>query len=584
MKAKKILFLAMVSLGLGGLLSCSEAPISSSSLSQEHTHVFKEGTYACEERRCLTCGKTIEPTEPHQNELLKVTEPTCTNKGFSLYRCKRCETISKSDYKDALGHDYQVGERVESACDHVGYTEFDCSRCESSYKEYLPSLEHQFDESKTIRKEPTCVDYGSINKYCVTCKKTYVTEYIAALGHTPNPQKDVVHKATCEKEGYTSHVCEVCGVSYNDSYLAKLPHEFKTIKNFEATCEHASYLEKACMNCGLIAYEGSGSQKLSHSFGEDGLCLTCHKDYSEANFFTFQKGEQIIPCIEDEIYEHKILSKTDNEAIVGKISKADMDYLLSKGVRSLFIEFGNGDENIRKFTIQAGSQNKIQKPTSAYFDRLVSMQLDLVDGQKKPTSLLEDGAFEFEITHQNGTLESNETYNDFAFRYNFLYEYDEANPATWIHETKGQCNVDYVREKGYRLDYLMEQENYSFKAELSKELLAKKVSEGNTTMKITFTSSFQNDFASGDASKCNYAFFADYKKDGGVSERGAVGSAWIHGGSTKDNTHFTHTFENLDKMDYKTNGIEMNFSTNDMNGKFAGHIYIESISFEGSSL
>ena len=584
-KAKRILLLTIAFLGIGGLISCSEAP-STPSTSQEasHTHVFKEGTFPCEERKCITCGKTIEPTENHQNELLKTTEPTCIRQGFSLYRCKRCETLTKSDYVNALGHDYQVGKKVESTCEHVGYTEFDCSRCESSYKEYLSSLEHQFDESKTARKEPNCVDYGSVTKYCVTCQKTYVTEYLPALGHTPITSKDVLHQATCQKEGYTSHVCSVCGVSYDDSYVAKLPHDLVTIKNCEATCEHASYVEKVCLTCGIQEFEGGAVQKLSHSFGEDGLCVTCHKNYKEANFFTFQKGEKIIPCIENETYEHKILSSTDDEAIIGKISKSDMDYLLSKGVRSLFVEFGNGDENARKFTIKAGSNRKTRKAAGNYFDRLAAMQLDLANAEGKPTSLLKDGAFEFEITHENADSTSSETYDDFAFRYNFLYNYNEEDPATWIKETKGECNVDYVEGKGYRLDYLMETESYSFKATLPAELLAKKVAERNTSMKMTFTTAFQNDFASGNAYQCSYDFYANYKKGSGVSEREQVGAAWIQTGTTTDNIHFTHTFSDLDKMDFETSGIEMNFSTNDVFGKFAGYIYIESISFEGASL
>ena len=584
MKAKRILLLTVASLGIGGLISCSQAPTSSSSLSEEHTHVFKEGTYPCEERKCITCGKTTEPTEAHQNELLKKTDPTCTNKGFSLYRCKRCETLTKSDYVNALGHDYQVGKKVESTCDSVGYTEFDCSRCDSSYKEYTPSLEHQYDESKTVKKEPTCVNYGSIAKYCVTCKKTYVTEYFPALGHTPILSKDVKHEATCQKEGYTSHVCKVCGESYDDSYVAKLPHEFTTIKNFEATCEHASYVEKVCLSCGLNTYEGGDSQKLSHSFGEDGLCATCHKDYKEANFFTFQKGEKVIPCIENETYEHKILSTTDSEPIVGKISQADMDHLLSKGVRSLFVELGNGDTNVRKFTLKAGSQRKTRKATGTYFDRLSAMQLDLLDANDKPTSLLKDGAFEFEITHQNEDLESKETFNDFAFRYNFLYRYSKEDPASWIAETKGECNVDYVEGKGYRFDYLMEKESNSFKASISNELLKKAVSEGNTTMKMTFRTPFQNDFALGKSYQCSYDFYANYKQESGASERKQIKAAWIHTGDTTDNVRFTHTFTGLNKMDFENAGIEMNFSTNDVFGKFAGHIYIESISFEGASL
>ncbi len=234
-KVRKVGLALLVSLtGVSGLLSCSQTGAETSSSQAIHVHTFAEGTFPCQERKCLECGMIISPTAEHENQLRRTVAPTCLNKGYSVYICKNCGTVSQNDFVNALGHDYQKGEEVAPSCSSVGYTEFVCSRCEDSYKQYLPSLEHQFEESSAVVTPPTCTHYGTVSKHCSTCGQDFVTEYTAPLGHAATPGKDKVIAPTCTKEGHTEHLCSTCGESYSDTFVAKLDHDF-LVTALEAT-------------------------------------------------------------------------------------------------------------------------------------------------------------------------------------------------------------------------------------------------------------------------------------------------------------------------------------------------------------
>lgn len=198
-KAKTLaMALALGLCGLSAAVSCSGGNSNAvSSSEQAHVHTFKQGSHPCQERTCLECGSKVEASQAHSNVLSRKVEPTCENRGYSIYVCSECGTTTKSDYLAALGHDYVKGMTVEPTCDSVGYTVFSCSRCEDEYKEYVPQGNHAYDEALTVVIAPTCTHYGKTVKHCLTCDKDIITEYTSPLGHTPASGKDTVVAPTC---------------------------------------------------------------------------------------------------------------------------------------------------------------------------------------------------------------------------------------------------------------------------------------------------------------------------------------------------------------------------------------------------
>ncbi len=109
-----------------------------------------------------------------------VTEPTCTEVGFSTYTCSKCNDSYTAQEVDALGHDYKE-EVTESTCTDKGFSTFTCTRCDSSYKDKeVAALGHDYKEEVT---EPTCTDGGYTTYTCARCDNSYKDKEVAALGH-----------------------------------------------------------------------------------------------------------------------------------------------------------------------------------------------------------------------------------------------------------------------------------------------------------------------------------------------------------------------------------------------------------------
>ena len=145
-------------------------------------------------RTCGTCGEVedgVIPSLEHvHNYTTVVTQPTCTEGGYTTYTCK-CGDIYTDDETDALGH--TEGEAV---------------------------VENEVD--------PTCTVAGSYESvvYCSVCNAelSRTTVPVDALGHTPVVDEAV--DPTCTATGLTegSH-CDVCGeVLVAQETVEKLAH------------------------------------------------------------------------------------------------------------------------------------------------------------------------------------------------------------------------------------------------------------------------------------------------------------------------------------------------------------------------
>ena len=119
-----------------------------------------------------------------------VTDPDCTNKGYTTYICDECNVRYTSDYVPALGHDW---------CDCAEENE-NCADCT-----YVA---------------PTCVEDGGLSHVCRRdgCDEVKV-DVIPATGHTEDPGQTVDHIY------YADCVCAVCGERYvvwDDERLANM--------------------------------------------------------------------------------------------------------------------------------------------------------------------------------------------------------------------------------------------------------------------------------------------------------------------------------------------------------------------------
>ena len=170
--------------------------------------------------RCKDCGKWLSGHEAttegaiHAGPVVNVEakEATCTEAGTTAgTKCSACgEIISGAETVAALGHDISVAVKdVAATCTEGGYTVYKCSRCDVTEKRDLTdSLGHDISVAvKTVA--PTCTEQGYTVYKCSRCDATEKRDFVAAHGHTPVA---VAGKAaTCTEAGLTDGVkCSVC--------------------------------------------------------------------------------------------------------------------------------------------------------------------------------------------------------------------------------------------------------------------------------------------------------------------------------------------------------------------------------------
>ena len=179
-----------------------------------------------------------------------VTDPTCTEAGYTTHTCTICGDSYTDSETEALGHSFTDGictvcgaeegtdcehtyESVvtDPTCTEMGYTTHTCSICGDSYTD----------------TETEMIDHSYVDGICEVCG----AEEPEVCQHT---YEDVVTDPTCTEAGYTTHTCTICGDSYTDSETEALGH---------------SFTDGICTVCGEADTSGC-----AHSYS-DGMCTVC---------------------------------------------------------------------------------------------------------------------------------------------------------------------------------------------------------------------------------------------------------------------------------------------------------------------
>ena len=198
---------------------------------------------------CANCGDTykdsyVEAAGHSFGDWVVTTEPTCTEKGEERRECENCDHFETRAI-DATGHDYKAVV-TEPTCTEQGYTTHSCTECGDTYKDsYVDALGHDYGEWETT-KEATCEENGQEQRICGNCKEVE-SRIVEAIGHD---YEEVVTVPTCTDKGFTTHTCANCGDKYEDSYVDALGHEFGEWTEVKApTCTAAGEDRRDCENC-----------------------------------------------------------------------------------------------------------------------------------------------------------------------------------------------------------------------------------------------------------------------------------------------------------------------------------------------
>ncbi len=231
------------------------------------TWITTEGEYTFVITNSSNRSNTYRFTIAHAFVVVQTVNPTCTEKGYSVYKCLTCDTSYNSDYVQQKGHKF-TQELIGENCTEGAHYIYTCTVCNYQYKsEYLTTGGHKYD--KTVVKA-TCTERGYTIYKCTVCEYTYRDEYTAALGHN---FKVTVLEPTCLKGGYSTYECKRCDYEYVSDYTQAKGHNYE-VTTVEATCTERGYKLHKCSVCS-DEYTTDETFALGHYYTERTQEVSC---------------------------------------------------------------------------------------------------------------------------------------------------------------------------------------------------------------------------------------------------------------------------------------------------------------------
>lgn len=209
----------------------------------------------------------------------------CGIKGYNGYKCKNCNYVYR-EWIPALEHIWDNGTVTQKQdCTHPEITTYRCTRkdvwgtngtCDGTKEvETKPSLGGHKWQPGEITKAPTCTTAGEQKYTCTVCNETK-TEPVKAKGH--NWDIKITKEATCTSNGTYRRTCKTCGYFENHSITAT-GHKPEIRNKKEATCSTTGYTgDTYCSVCNKKLSSGKTIAKTSHTWvKQDNIPATCEK-------------------------------------------------------------------------------------------------------------------------------------------------------------------------------------------------------------------------------------------------------------------------------------------------------------------
>lgn len=260
---------------------------------------------------CKACGYSYKDSETavveHEYEMTVTKAPTCQAKGEALYECKHCKT-SYTQELAVTAHEYEAVVTAPT-CQAKGYTTYTCKYCQTSYTaDETPVTSHKFAEAS--RTEATCSAAGSVTYKCETCDEAY-SEAIPVTTHS---YESTVTDATCKDYGYTTYTCKFCGDTYKVDGEELSSHTYESVVT-AATCTQAGFTTFTCSVCGH-SYKGVFTAALGHEYDEDGNCIRCYTEPTDATLAFNDTATYIINETDKTVLVRKTLTAADLKAAI----------------------------------------------------------------------------------------------------------------------------------------------------------------------------------------------------------------------------------------------------------------------------
>ena len=186
-------------------------------------------------QKCTVCQATLEAAKGHNYESV-VTDPTCTEQGYTTHTCSKCGDSYVDTYIAAKGH----------TDDGTG----NCTDCGGTVTDHVHNFTVQNTDGEYLDSDATCTAKATYVYSCACgAKGTEKFEHGEALGHTPGAE------ATCT----AAQKCTVC-----QTILDEIDPD-----NHTGYIVESSRIDATCTSTGTVYYKynccnaSAGSDTLS---------------------------------------------------------------------------------------------------------------------------------------------------------------------------------------------------------------------------------------------------------------------------------------------------------------------------------
>ncbi len=267
---------------------------------------YEKTTYICQS--CLHVSiVTVHPekgqAEHEKSDVFTVTQPTCTEKGYTKYECNVCKAVFKADEVKETGHKTTTVGKLSATCVDKGYTgDKVCKTCNetvSTGKATKPTGVHTW-RNPVVTLEPTPDSEGEVTYYCLYCTATNV-EKISSTGH-----EQLEEFKYCD-ENYHDALCS-CGERH-----FKEAHDYKKIGTIkQPTADEKGIVLYRCTVC-LHEKELAEIDALGHTLGawtdhdDENHSATCSCGEVKLEAHKLDKGVLVSDGITDKTGIKKVL-------------------------------------------------------------------------------------------------------------------------------------------------------------------------------------------------------------------------------------------------------------------------------------
>lgn len=342
----------------------------------------------------------------HKWKKEKTVAPTCTEQGYTLYKCEYnlflfgigCTATKKDDYVPALGHDMSDWIVVEATCTTAGEKYQVCQRSgcnhkvvEEGYAEAHPVLGHDFEGAEWVIEAPTCTTPGKRYQVCKrdgcnaeNVDETYAKEH-PALGHAWGKYVDD-DKPGCQQQTETAH-CTREGCTATDTEDRAnfgpggnpLPHKYTTYKGLDEILGVPTKYKSTCdYGCGTTKEFGALDKDVVVDKTTQGAMDTVKVDDMTAD----ERANQIIDDALKAAQEAVKQAKTKKEAIA---ALDQISATVKSELSSMKISVGKLNKDV---SIDPKDLENILKPLDTTIDSLKGSLDDSFLSQETITSLV----------------------------------------------------------------------------------------------------------------------------------------------------------------------------------------------------